>query len=308
MNYGNVFVILLITALFIGCVPQSASPPKEVRKQVEAHYKLGIKYLGEGRTPEAVSELLAAQALVPNNPDIEHALGLAYQQKGLYDRAIDQYKKSIELDPKLSDARNNLGTVYLVKAQFKEAIEQFEKCLEDKDYATPEKAHYNLAVAYFNQKEQDLDKAVFHYQQAAKLGRDNVNAIFGLGFCYEKKKDYLKALEQYTTAIRINAKFKEAHYRIGMVRKAQGQLDKAMISFQEALKIDRDFLEALLEVGIIETLTGKTEEGLKKLDLIQKADPEGLLGKKAKERITEMKKDKFKGIPKVEMGKKKKKK
>jgi hypothetical protein len=39
--------------------------------------------------------------------------------------------------------------------------------------------------------------------------------------------------------------------------------------------------------------------GLTKLELVEKADPRGPLGAKAKERIKEIKSDKFKGIPKV---------
>jgi type IV pilus assembly protein PilF len=176
--------IVLVTVL--GCVPQGFTGSEEIRKTAEAHYQIGINYLGEGKTPQALKEFLAAQALSPKNADIEHALGLAYQQKGLTDQAIQQYNMALNLDPKLTEARNNLGTALLMKGQYDEAIAQFELCLKDNLYATPDKAAYNLGLAYYKKK--DLDKSVQYYQKAVQLKGDNVNAMYNLAYILEEKR------------------------------------------------------------------------------------------------------------------------
>ncbi len=135
-----------------GCVPQQNSSRADTQKEVQVHYQMGINYLAEGKSPQAIKELLSAQSLAPSNADIEHGLGLGYQQKGLYDKAIEQYRKALKLEPKLTEARNNLGTAFLAKGQYDEAIAEFEQCLKDPVYSTPDKAAYNIGVAYLQQK------------------------------------------------------------------------------------------------------------------------------------------------------------
>ncbi|MGB9616342.1 MAG: tetratricopeptide repeat protein, partial [Desulfomonilaceae bacterium] len=167
---------LLVMALApSGCIPTKNKAAPQTQASYQLHYQLGINHLAEGQTPQAIKELLAAQAIQPNNADIEHALGLAYQRKGLYDEAIAQYKKALSLDPKLTEAVNNLGTAYLAKGSYDEAIAQFQKCLADPSYSTPEKAAYNLGVAYFNKK--DLDKAIEYYEKAILVKEDLPEAL-----------------------------------------------------------------------------------------------------------------------------------
>jgi len=80
---GIVAIVPLLVALicFAGCVPQKSESPGKVQKTVELHYQLGVNCLNEGKTPQAIKELLAAQMLAPGNADVEHAIGLAYQRK-----------------------------------------------------------------------------------------------------------------------------------------------------------------------------------------------------------------------------------
>ncbi|MFH0958280.1 MAG: tetratricopeptide repeat protein, partial [Pseudomonadota bacterium] len=187
---ASLVMLALLVSAFTSCVPQKAETQGKLQKTVELHYQLGINYLNEGKTPQALKELLAAQTLAPGNADVEHALGLAYQRKGMYNEAIEQYKKALTKDPKFTEAKNNLGTAYLAKGEPDEAISKFEECLGDPNYSTPEKAAYNLGVAYNLKK--DVDKAIINYERAALLKKDNINALFNLGFCYEEKKDLAK--------------------------------------------------------------------------------------------------------------------
>ncbi|MBM3301392.1 MAG: tetratricopeptide repeat protein, partial [Deltaproteobacteria bacterium] len=128
--------LIVAAGMIWGCVPQQTTSKESVEKESQAHYQVGVQYLSEGKSGQALQELTAAQALTPGNADIEHALGLAYQHKGLYDKAIEHYKKALELTPKLTEARNNLGTVHLAKGEYQEAIRLFEECVKDPLYST----------------------------------------------------------------------------------------------------------------------------------------------------------------------------
>lgn|GEM_PF-486292 len=287
---------LMVLAALLGCVPQQGASSGKVAQTVQSHYRMGINYLNEGKSPQAIKELLTAQSLATNNADVEHALGLAFQQKGLYDKAVEQYQKALTIDPKLTEARNNMGTALLALGKYDEAIEQFEICMKDPAYTTPEKAAYNLGVAYF--KKEDLDRAIEQYQKAIALSADNPNAMYNLAFCLEKRKNFAQALEYYKKALAADSSFKEAHYRMALIYEEQSNPTAAITKLNKVLELDPDHLPAQFRMGMIFLKQGSVEKALKRLETVARADPGSALGKEAIQEIAHINRDKFKGIPK----------
>jgi superkiller protein 3 len=277
------------------CVPQFTKKSAEMQKMVETHYDAGVTYLNDGKTPQALKELLEAQRMAPDNANVMHALAMAYQQKGLYDESRQHYLKAIALDPKLTEARNNLGTLYLIRSEFDQAIVEFETCLKDPEYLTPEKALYNLGVAYFNKK--DLDKSIHYYDRSLQIMPDQINALHNVGFCYELKKDFAQAANYYKRALAVEPDFKEALFRLGTVRMEQADYTDAVKHFRKALKLDPDYLPALYQLGRALVKAGDPKEGANMLEEVAQKDPQGELGKKAAQELSLIKVDKFRGIP-----------
>ena len=179
----------------------------------------------------------------------------------------------------MTEARNNLGTVLLTKGLYDEAIAQFEFCLKDHLYTTPEKAAYNLGLAYYKKK--DIDKSIEYYQKAVQLKGDNVNAMYNLAYILEEKNDFSKAIEQYRKVVTIDPSFKEAYYRLGLLYERQGNCPKTMESFQKAVEVDSNYLPAHLRLGMTQLKCGNPEKGLRNLEHVVKGDPEGAWGKEA---------------------------
>ncbi len=308
VHFGKVPVTILCIAVALfashGCIPKSGQNSEQTKKEVEIRYKAGVRYLLEGKPAQAVQELLAAQAKSPDNADIEHALGLAYLRQDLTDRAMHQFQRALELNPNLTEARNNLGTVYLSKQKYTEAIEQFEKCMNDSGYTTPDKAAYNLGIAYSHKGEPD--KAIQYFEQATRFRTNNIPALFNLGLMYDEKKDYVKALRYYRDALDLDPRLVEAHFRIGLILAKQRKFTKAAAKLRRALDIDAECLQCHLELGKVLLAQGKFQEARKHLDLIARSDPEGELGQEAREALKNIKDDPFKGIPPVSTGKHKK--
>jgi type IV pilus biogenesis/stability protein PilW len=302
-------LVLLCTVSFVwSCVPLANTTSPEAQKTLDVHYQLGIKYLAEGKTPQAMKEFMTAQAISAKNSDVEHALGLAYQQKGLYDQAIFQYQKAITLDPKLTEARNNMGTAYLSKGMYKEAMAEFEECLNDTSYGTPDKAAYNLGFAYL--KQDNLDKAIEYYQKAIQLNSENPNPFYYLGLCYQQKENFPTAIENYKKVVALDESFQDTYFRLGTLYEKQNNQAKAMAALKKAVELDSSNLTALLRLGIVMLRLGQTDEGLKSLELVAKGDESGALAKEATQEIDRVKAgskfngskfngSKFKGIPKV---------
>jgi type IV pilus biogenesis/stability protein PilW len=287
MMFGRFLSLLVFASFLIGCVPGLNTGSNQISPDAQLKYQLGINYLNEGKTPQAIKELLAAQTTDPKNSDIEHALGLAYQQKQLYDKAIEQYNKALQLNPKLTEARNNYGTVLMVKGMLDEAIAQFDLCLKDPEYGTPEKALYNIGVSHFNKG--DLDKAMDYYEKSLQARSDNINAIFNLAYCYETKKNYGKAIENYKRALGVDPTFKDAYYRLALVFNEQDNHPAALEMLSKVMEDDSNNLPAQLLMGQIHIKTGRVDSGIKKLELVAKAEPESELGRKAMEEISRSK-------------------
>jgi type IV pilus biogenesis/stability protein PilW len=282
MTCSKFFCLLSFWVVLWGCVPISGPTDTET-KTAQFHYQMGVNYLGEGKTTQAIKELDEAVKISPGNADYQHGLGLAYQQKGLYDDAITKYKKALELDPKLTEARNNWGTVLLATGKNDEAIATFEQCLKDKVYATPEKAAYNIGVAYFNKK--DLDKAMEYYQKAINLKEDNAVAMYNLAFCLEEKKNVPKAAQWYKKAATSDPTFKEANYRLGVILTDQQDYKGALEALKKAVDIDPKYISAQYQMGIVLLKLGQEAEGRKSLEMVMNEEPEGELGKKAREEL-----------------------
>jgi type IV pilus biogenesis/stability protein PilW len=287
MRLGKLLGLLASGVLILGCVPQPGGGQKTVPQDAQLKYQLGLNYLNEGKTPQAIKELLSAQGIDGKNADIEHALGLAYQQKQMYDKAIEQYNKALELNPKLTEARNNKGTALLAKSEFDEAIGQFELCMKDPEYPTPDKALYNIGVAFFSKG--DVDKAMTYYQQALGPREENINALFNLAYCYETKKNYAKALDLYKKAVGVDPTFKDAYYRMAIVLNEREEYRPAAEHLQNVLKYDNSNLAAQFLLGQIYMKMGNVDAGVRQLHAVAKAEPTSELAQKAMEEISQSK-------------------
>ncbi len=73
-----------------------------------AHYNLGILALREGRSDDALRELLAACRADPTSAQPHAALGSLYNARGDADRAKEEFRQAIALDPNDQASRKNL--------------------------------------------------------------------------------------------------------------------------------------------------------------------------------------------------------
>jgi type IV pilus biogenesis/stability protein PilW len=277
MRFGKFLGLLSFWLVLWGCVP-IASGPNDTQKEIaKTYYQMSVDFLKDGKTPQAIQYILKAIAINPRNADFQHALGLAYQQKGLYDKAIDQYKKALELNPKLTEARNNWGTVLLVTGKDDAAIKLFQECLKDQLYATPDKAAYNIGVAYFHKK--DLDKAMEYYRKSISLRHDNAVAMYNLAFCLQKKNDNLKAAQWYKRAVTTDPSYKDAHYALGMLLMGDQDIQGALEQFKKAVDLAPKDMQAVLQLGIAQIRLGQEDEGRKNLQKVILDNPESGLSK-----------------------------
>ena len=74
-----------------------------------AHSNLGLALAVEGKTEEAIQQLLEALRLNPNHAIAHWAVGSGREQQGRFDEAIQQYETALSLKPDYPEALNNLA-------------------------------------------------------------------------------------------------------------------------------------------------------------------------------------------------------
>ena len=136
------------------------------------HNNLGSFYDKQGRSEEAVREILTAIQLKPDNDYAYYNLGIAYTGLGRIDDAIEAYRTAIRINPRSARAYNNLGILYGRQRQMDDAVQAFLKAIEiNPDYV---EGHHNLGVTYRVQGR--LDEAAGEFRTVLSLNPDHAGA------------------------------------------------------------------------------------------------------------------------------------
>jgi Flp pilus assembly protein TadD len=102
---------------------------------------LGILYLEQRRTDDAIGAFAKALKMTPTDPDLRNNLGFALLAGGHFAEAEAELREAVRLDPGHSRARNNLGFALAALGRIDEAREAFRAV------AGSEAAEHNLRLA-----------------------------------------------------------------------------------------------------------------------------------------------------------------
>jgi Tfp pilus assembly protein PilF len=154
----------VITIYLFAMIACATSPWKQ--EQADSRMNIGVTYLGLDRYNDALKEFLEAERLSPRDPQVHYYLGITYRGKKLNDNAIAEFKRALSLKSDYSEVHNNLGTTYLEMGLWDNAIDSFKNALSNMLYETPDKALFNMGLAYRGKGE--YQKALTAFQEAKK--------------------------------------------------------------------------------------------------------------------------------------------
>ena len=207
------------------------------QKMAQLHLQMGLSQMNSGNYPQALSEMLTAENLDPDNPVIQNNLGLAYFVRERYDLAEEHIQKALSLKSDYTDARNNLSGVLAERGRFDEALAAAQKAADDLTYPSPEKPLINMGIVYFKTQKYDLAKKSF--LRAMTLQRDNcvANSYYGRSL-YELKalKPAADALD-HAVGFCQRSQFDEPQYYSALTYFELGQKQKAEARLEELIRL-----------------------------------------------------------------------
>ncbi|MDZ7699062.1 MAG: tetratricopeptide repeat protein [Deltaproteobacteria bacterium] len=246
------FIFTAIVICFL--MPACAGDDPAQKKRAKALQDLGSSLAAEGQLRRALSKLIEADKLDPNNPDINHQIAIVLRNLGNYSLSLKYFKRALALKSPFPEAQNNLGTLYLVQRQWDKAIACFEEAVADLEYRTPQYAYNNMGIAYFNKRE--YDKAIESYKQALKAAPRYRLCYINLVQAYEQKGDLQAAADAYRKYLEYFPK--DAAFRLALGKLLLRMGDRA--AAEKELQLTVEYGGEGREAGEAKALLGKQKE------------------------------------------------
>jgi Tfp pilus assembly protein PilF len=186
-------VVALALGGALGCATTNPATQAETDRKVRSHYELAVNHLKEGRTGIAIRELLAAQALDPEDPWIHLALAEAYRLKAHTAEAEEHLKRALALRPDLHAAKLNLSALYIQVGRYDEAIQNSRELLADATFPAPWKALTNEGYALYKLERRAEARQVL--EQALEYHENFWPARLDLAILDQDEGRHLEALD-----------------------------------------------------------------------------------------------------------------
>lgn len=230
-------LVLLLTLMMLSVIAGGCVATSPAGKPAAYHYQMGLSYLGEGNYSAALQDLLEAEKLDPNNPELLYSLAQAYMGKRRPDLAEQRLLKALTLKPNYSAARNNLGVAYLDLKRWDNAIQQFKLVKDDLLYEQHDNAVINLGLAYLGKG--DYPRALEELNEVRSNDPRNPLVRVAIGRVLLAQGKNPQAIAEFKRALEIFPDYAAAHYYLGLAT-MKGDLIAARAAFREVARIAPD--------------------------------------------------------------------
>jgi Tfp pilus assembly protein PilF len=227
--FHKIFVILTLVTLVAAC----SSKSDKRKHQSQLYFGAGTQSLMSQDYTDALTNLLKANELDPDNAGILTNLGMAYYFKGERDLAVKTLKKSIELDEDNSDAKINLASIYFKDGDFDNSEKIYKSVLKHLTYDKQARTLYNLGVIELQRKR--LSSAENYFKKSIKEESNYCPSYFQLGLIQYEKKQFNLALKNFREASMGTCYESSpgAHYYQGLTLTSLKRFNEARLKYDE---------------------------------------------------------------------------
>jgi tetratricopeptide (TPR) repeat protein len=243
-----------------------------------AHAQLGYFLNHEGKTDQAVPELLAAVRLDPHSDVGNYQLGLLYSGRRQFAEAIPYFRESARVTNGFN-ARAGLASALANAGQLDEA----QKIMEELERQQPNEWVPHSQLGWVLDKRKQLDAALAEYLEAERLGPEFATSHRELCDLYQEMKRYDQAIQEGEMATQLAPRDASAYVCLAKAYDASDDAASAMTACRKAISISPDLVDAHYELGKLLLKAGNKAEGRTELQRVVEAKDAGDLRKPAQE-------------------------
>lgn len=210
----------------------------------------------QDNTEKALSYLVKAKRLAPEDPEVLFQFGRICLQRNLLDDALAALTKAAELKPDNDTYVYTLGSADFGKGRFDEALELFQRVLRKH----PQDAflHYAIGAVYFQQSK--YSEAEASLKQSLSLRPDQIRANYYLALTYDAIGDDDRAVPIFRDLVKAHPEQVPSRVKLGGILVRQHQYEEAQRNLEEAIALDPNSVEAHYQLGLTLRRLGKSAE------------------------------------------------
>ena len=236
-----------------------------------ARAHLGLLYVQNGRTEEAIPQLREAVRMDPSRRDASDALVRILQDHARtavesrdYQKVLPLLTEAEKYAPDNPDIQFELGTVELQMSLWDDAVGAFQRVLKLR--ANDPLALYNLGRAFMGLPRSE--EARQHFARYAEAHPDDASGHCALGMTLAALERVPEARQQFERSIELAPEQTESYFRIGLVDLNEKVLDEAATNFRQVLTRDSKHTGALSALGRVAFEQKRYSDAI---DLLQRA-------------------------------------
>lgn len=241
---------VLLGALIWSALPLFGGAAHQPLPEARVWYERGTNAIREGAYYQA-TRALARAIDIDDRYALAHArLAEAYMEVDSVDRASEEILTALSLVPDRT-ALPKLDAMYLdaiaatVRRELTAAINHYRGIAEQAAEADKSSSYMDLGRSY--EKNEEIDKAIELYQQAASLAPESPGAFLRLAILYGRKQDFKRATESFDKAEKIYRDSSsnmegvaEVYFQRGSMLNKINKVQDARAQLEKALEIARE--------------------------------------------------------------------
>lgn len=205
-----------------------------------------------------LDELEEALARNPENLKLRIVYAEQLIEDGFLLDAQEEYKDLIKVFPDNAELYFNLGVTYEKQNDLDKALE----CFEQAAVLDPEDPDFSYNVAFMLDRKGDYENAIEIYQTTLSLNPEDSNAYFNLGYIYSQQNKHELAIEHFKKAKEINPDDIYARFDLAFEYKKINNVEDALNEYIELIEASPGYSWAHFNVGCILYEQGELEQAI----------------------------------------------